>query len=101
MARASRTTHDELIWGAATREAESHEQQALQLAEYYISKDVSGVFFAPLEYTTRRFEVNQRILENFQKTGIPVVLLDRDVCPYPHRSRCDLVGIDNGEPVTW
>jgi DNA-binding LacI/PurR family transcriptional regulator len=24
-----------------------------------------------------------------------VVLLDRDVCPYPGRSHCDLVGIDN------
>ena len=95
MARASRTTHDELVWGAATHDAESHEQQALQLAEYYISKDVSGVFFAPLEFTPRRLEVNQRILDDFQRTGIPVVLLDRDVCPYPQRSHCDLVGIDN------
>lgn len=95
MARASRTSHDELLWGAATRDAESHEQQAQQLAEYYISKDVSGVFFAPLEYTPRRLEVNQRILDDFQRTGIPVVLLDRDVCPYPQRSHCDLVGIDN------
>ena len=81
MARASRKTHDELLWGAATHDAESHEQQALQLSEYYISKDVSGVFFAPLEYTARRLEVNQRILDGFQRTGIPVVLLDRDVCP--------------------
>jgi DNA-binding LacI/PurR family transcriptional regulator len=95
MARASRTTHDELLWSAATHEVESHEQQALQLSEHYISKDVSGVFFAPLEYTPRRMEVNRRILEDFQKTGIPVVLLDRDVCPYPQRSHCDLVGIDN------
>jgi GntR family transcriptional regulator, arabinose operon transcriptional repressor len=95
MARASRATHDELLWGAATHDVESHEQQAVQLAEYYISKDVSGVFFAPLEYAPHRTEVNHRILEAFQKTGIPVVLLDRDVCPYPHRSHCDLVGIDN------
>ncbi len=95
MARASRTSQDELLWGAASHDAESHEQQAIQLSEYYISKDVSGVFFAPLEYTPHRLEVNRRILEDFQKTGIPVVLLDRDVGPYPHRSHCDLVGIDN------
>ncbi len=95
MARASRTTHDELLWGGASQDVESHEQQAIQLSEYYISKDVSGVFFAPLEYTPRRVEVNRRILESFQKIGIPVVLLDRDVYPYPHRSHCDLVGIDN------
>jgi DNA-binding LacI/PurR family transcriptional regulator len=95
MARASRATHDELLWGAATHDVESHEHQALQLCEYYISKDVSGVFFAPLEFTANRFEVNRRIIDEFQKTRIPVVLLDRDVCPYPRRSHCDLVGIDN------
>ena len=95
MARASRTTKDELVWGAASHEVESPEQQALQLSEYYISKDVSGVFFAPLEYTANHATVNRRIIEDFQKTRIPEVLLDRDVCPYPYRSHCDLVGIDN------
>ena len=95
MARASRATHDELLWGAATRDVESHEQQALQLADYYINKDVSGVFFAPLEFTEHQQEVNQRIFENFQRARIPVVLLDRDVFAYPKRSNCDLVGIDN------
>jgi DNA-binding LacI/PurR family transcriptional regulator len=95
MARASRATHDELLWGAATHDIESHEHQAIQLCEYYISKDVSGVFFAPLEFTPHRLEVNRLILDEFLKTGIPVVLLDRDVCPYPGRSHCDLVGIDN------
>jgi GntR family transcriptional regulator, arabinose operon transcriptional repressor len=95
MARVSRASRAELVWDAATRDVESDEQQALQLCEYYISKGVSGVFFAPLEYTPRRLEVNRRILENFQRTGIPVVLLDRDVDAYPRRSGYDLVGIDN------
>ncbi len=95
MARASRATHDELIWGAATRDVESQEQQALQLCQYYISKDVSGVFFAPLEFTPGRREVNTRILEEFQRAGIPLVLLDRDIYGYPARSQCDLVGIDS------
>ncbi len=95
MARASRATQDELLWGAATRDVESAEQQAMQLCEYYISKDVSGVFFAPLEYKSARHEINTRIIEEFQKAGIPVVLLDRDIYPYPARSHCDLVGIDN------
>lgn len=95
MARASRATQDELLWGAATRDVESYEEQALQLCEYYISKDVSGVFFAPLEYTPGRNRVNTRIIEEFQRASIPLVLLDRDVFPYPARSHCDLVGIDN------
>ena len=95
MARASRSTHDELLWGGATREMESHEEQAIQLAQYYVEKDVAGVFFAPLEFTAHQQEINQRILEDFQRARIPVVLLDRDVVAYPRRSDCDLVGIDN------
>lgn len=95
MARASRATHDELVWGAATRDVVSPEQQALQLCRYYVANDVSGVFFAPLEYTPGSADVNHRILEDFARAGIPVVLLDRDVYVYPKRSHCDLVGIDN------
>jgi len=95
MARASRATHDELLWGGATQDVESNEQQALQLCQYYISKDVSGVFFAPLEFAPDRHRVNRTIVEECHRAGIPVVLLDRDIYEYPNRSRCDLVGIDN------
>ena len=103
MARVSRATHDGLLWGGATRGVDSHEHQALELCEHYISQDVAGVFFAPLEYLRDNENVNRQILESFKKAGIPVVLLDRDVCPHPERSRCDLVGIDNeraGHTVT-
>jgi DNA-binding LacI/PurR family transcriptional regulator len=95
MARASRATHDELIWGAATRDVVSTEQQALQLCRYYVANKVSGVFFAPLEHLAGCEEVNERILDDFSGAGIPVVLLDRDVFAYPKRSKFDLVGIDN------
>ncbi len=95
MARVSRATHDELLWGAATRGVDSHDQQALELCEYYIDKDVAGVFFAPLEYVRDKENVNRQILDSFKKASIPLVLLDRDVCQYPERSHCDLVGIDN------
>ena len=95
MAKASRAAHDELMWGAAAGDKESHDEQALQLCRYYIAKDVSGVFFAPLEYIAGRNEINERILEEFERAGIPVVLLDRDIYSYPRRSLCDLVGIDN------
>lgn len=95
MARVSRATHDELLWGAATRGVESHDQQAVELCDYYIAKDVAGVFFAPLEHLRDSEHVNRQILDSFKKACIPVVLLDRDVCRYPERSHCDLVGIDN------
>lgn len=95
IARATRITQDELLWGAATRGVESAEQQAMELCDYYVEKSVSGVFFAPLEYTPERRVVNMRILRTLESAAIPVVLLDRDVCDYPERSNCDLVGIDN------
>jgi len=53
------------------------------------------VFFAPLEFSRRRDQVNQRILKALSGARIPVVLLDRCVLQYPERSNYDLVGLDN------
>ncbi len=103
MARVSRATHDELLWGAAARGVESPDQQALELCDYYIAEDVSGVFFAPLELSPEKDRINRRILDSFQRAAIPVILLDRDIYDYPQRGSCDLVGIDNrraGDAVT-
>ena len=56
---------------------------------------MSGVFFAPLEFTAPEHDINQRIAAALDAARIPVVLLDRTVTPYPHRGHHDLVGIDN------
>jgi GntR family transcriptional regulator, arabinose operon transcriptional repressor len=53
------------------------------------------VFFAPLELTPEKDDLNRSIAQEFDKAGIPVVLLDRDLVAYPERSGYDLVGIDN------
>ncbi|MBV8882025.1 MAG: substrate-binding domain-containing protein, partial [Planctomycetaceae bacterium] len=37
----------------------------------------------------------RRIVEKFHRAGIPLILLDRDLSAFPHRSTDDLVGIDN------
>lgn len=95
IARASRATHDEILWGAATRDAESKVQQALQLCEYYRSREVAGVFFATLEHIENADEVNREIVDILQRASIPIVLLDRDICGYHQRSDFDVVGIDN------
>src|SRR5207237_3017372 len=44
---------------------------------------------------SNRDAVNRRICDAFNRTGIPVVLLDRDIYGFPCRSHYDLVGIDN------
>ena len=40
-------------------------------------------------------EVNRKIASTLDEAGIPVVLIDHCVLPFPQRSRHDLVGIDN------
>jgi GntR family transcriptional regulator of arabinose operon len=56
---------------------------------------VAGVFFAPLEFSGRRDQVNYRILKALSAAHIPVVLLDRRAHGHPERNAYDLVGLDN------
>jgi DNA-binding LacI/PurR family transcriptional regulator len=84
-----------LLWGATNSSTGTKEERSWRLAEQYISRNVAGVFFAPLELTPSKDEVNQRIVRALEQARIPLVLLDRCILPYPHRSRHDLVGIDN------
>ena len=84
-----------LLWGRSPGASQDVEMQARELCEQWIAKKVSGVFFAPLELTTDKDRINERIAGLFLDANIPVVLLDRDVVPYPERSRYDLIGIDN------
>lgn len=87
--------HHDLLWGTTSSPGATEEEQAEQLCEYYLNRRVSGVFFAPMELTERKDEINQRITRALDEAKIPIVLLDRDICEYPRRSRYDLVGIDN------
>lgn len=84
-----------LLWGNAASDNEKKEQSAEHLCHQYIAQGVSGVFFAPLEYTPVKDQVNQKIVSALDKAKIPVVLLDRCVAAYPRRSKYDLVGIEN------
>lgn len=84
-----------LLWGHSMGEAAEQEKQAEHLCHQYVAQKVSGVFFAPLEYTPSKDAVNQRIVSAFDRAGIQVVLLDRCFAPYSMRSKYDLVGIDN------
>lgn len=87
-------THS-LLWGHAMGQAQQQEREAVQLCHQYIAQKVSGVFFAPLEYTPEKDAVNRTIVEVLDQAGIPLILLDRCFATYPERSKYDLVGIDN------
>jgi len=82
-----------LIWGSPT--GSSKEERAWQLCRQYIDRGVSGVFFAPLELSHEKDDLNERIGRALDEARIPVILLDRTIVPYPQRGHHDLVGIDN------
>src|SRR5437879_3151863 len=84
-----------LLWGSPTSGAASKEHRAWQLCQQYIDRRVAGAFFAPLELTPGKDEVNRKIADALDAAAIPTVLLDRTVTPYPERGGHDLVGIDN------
>jgi DNA-binding LacI/PurR family transcriptional regulator len=84
-----------LVWGSTVTRRESRMESALSLCHQYIGRGLSGVFFAPLEHSQAKDEVNDKILRALDQARIPVVLLDRPVEPYPRMSQHDLVGIDN------
>ena len=87
-----------IYWGGSARQQPGTDttiQEAEELCDQFIEKGVNGVFFAPFEHTTDNEAANRRITERLSHAGIPVVLLDRDICPFPRRNDHDLVGIDN------
>lgn len=82
-------------WGSSGGGATNTIEDIEQLCQHFIAERVSGVFFAPAEYSALRLESNRRIAAMLANAGIPIVLLDRDFEQYPDRSDFDLVGIDN------
>ena len=95
IARATAAAGHSLLWGDTTQVAGNKEQQTKDLCDYYLSRKVSGLFFAPLELSPAKDDVNHRVVEALERAHIPVVLLDRGIYQYPRRSKYDLVGIDN------
>jgi GntR family transcriptional regulator of arabinose operon len=95
MMQSSLSKPHSLLWGHSMREAAQQEKEAEHLCHQYVAQKVSGVFFAPLEYTPAKDVVNKRIVAALDRAGIAIVLLDRCYAPFSMRSKYDLVGIDN------
>ena len=70
---------------------------AESLADQFINEKVNGVFFTPVEHISAQQDFNLNIIRRLRAKGIEVVLLDRDVYPWPRQTPYDLVGIDNIE----
>jgi len=83
-----------LLWGHADPR-HSKPDQAWRLCQQFVTRKVSGVFFAPLEFESEAEKVNRRILSALKDAGIASVLLDRRHLKTPERKRPDLVGVNN------
>src|SRR3954449_4939113 len=94
IANAPESTEHALLWGHSDGHV-ARPEQAWSLSQQYISKQVSGVFFAPLEFESEAAKVNRRILSSLRQANIPTVLLDRRASKAPERNRPDLVGLNN------
>lgn len=75
-------------FGDAVRRAKTICRQLIEL-------QVAGVFFMPIENPASDIKSNVEIAESFERAGVAVVLLDRDINEWSHRSRYDVVAIDN------
>jgi GntR family transcriptional regulator, arabinose operon transcriptional repressor len=95
MSEAPQARKNALLWGNIVADPGTKDEQAWQLCQQYIAKEVAGVFFAPLERFPGSDQTNQRIISALERARIPVVLLDRCVLPYPKRSAHDLIAIDH------
>ena len=98
LASLARVHEYSLLWGGSThprQDTDASLEHAEELCQQFIERKVSGVFFAPYELMPEQEQANRRLAVSLRQAGIPVVLLDRDLLPFPIRSDFDLVGLDN------
>jgi GntR family transcriptional regulator, arabinose operon transcriptional repressor len=95
MVAAQRQHNHVLIWGPSLASSDVTVAKAKEACARLIANRVSGVFFAPIEATPLKNEVNLAIVAALKDAGVAVILLDRDIFDYPERSNFDVVGIDN------
>jgi DNA-binding LacI/PurR family transcriptional regulator len=91
--------HDySLVWGGsgqARLDTIASLENARELCRHYIERRVSGVFFAPYELLPEQEFANREIAVMLRDAGIQVILVDRDITPFPRRNDFDVVGVDN------
>jgi LacI family transcriptional regulator len=96
LASLTRANDYSLLWaGGGRTRGDLSVKDAEEACQHLIDRSVQGVFFAPFEFNPEMQRVSKRTVDHFMGAGIAVVLLDRDLVPFPFRSDLDLVGLDN------
>ncbi|MDR3171978.1 MAG: LacI family transcriptional regulator [Treponema sp.] len=85
-----------LVWGGyVSPKSDMLKFDILQLCERYIAQGIQGLFFSPFEYHEKVEMLNEEILNIISHAGIPVVLIDANIKPYPAPNDFDLVSLDH------
>ena len=98
LAGLTRANDYSLLWASsaqAKQRADLTVKDVEEACQYLIDRSVRGVFFASFEFAPDKDRLSKRTVEQLRRAGIAVVLLDRDLVPFPFRSDLDLIGIDN------
>src|SRR6218665_2680199 len=84
------------LWdGAIANNAQIRNSTIRKIAEEYLEKNVSGVFFAPIERTPNAAAINTEICDLISGAKVPLILIDKDIFQLPMRSRYSVVSLDN------
>jgi LacI family transcriptional regulator len=97
IAELARAADYNVLWGGSIHpriDADIKSGEAEEICQQFIERNLSGVFFAPFLGRSED-TINRHVCDRFRKSGIPVVLLDREMLPFPSRSDFDLVSTDN------
>lgn len=94
----ARTHNYSIVWSGSPERVDASAppaEQAEAFCRELLERKVLGAFFAPFGWKEGQAQINRLIAGRLRIAGIPVVLLDCDIVPFPQRSDFDLVGIDN------
>lgn len=78
-------------------DAKNRRAEARRIAESFVAQNVLGVIFHLTDGVADAAAINRMALEVFDAAGVPVVLTDCDVLPYPEHGRYDVVGSDDAD----
>jgi GntR family transcriptional regulator of arabinose operon len=74
---------------------EPFQTRLMHACEQIISRKPRSAIYTPMELPADEMSFNTHLTDALQSAGIRVILIDRDICIYPQRSRYTWIGFDN------
>jgi DNA-binding LacI/PurR family transcriptional regulator len=70
-------------------------ERVINATKSLIDLRIDGVFYYPAELPDDQMQLNRIVVDMLVKAGIRVILIDRDIVPFPNRSEFTRIGYDN------